>query len=293
MPLCMLKDIRLSYGSLYSFNMWVLAFGYLVLFLLAMEMGFRSGLSVDRNTLERVNVPVLTIETAMLGLVGLLLGFSTSMAVSRFEERKHLVLEEANALGTSYLRTELLVPPHNKEMQALLCRYVNFRLESIKSGEDLTRIIASRKETTRLQSEFWNQVSVFAENDPHPVLASLLLQSINQAIDMEGARWMALHNIVPRSVMIANATVALLAASLVGFSFGLAGKRQPYSMALLSIAITIVLAVIMDLDRPRSGFIVVSQQPMIDLRAQMVDQNGSCPTGTEGSPAKDPVRSLQ
>lgn len=281
------------YGSLYAFALWVLAIAYLVLLLLAMEMGFWLSRRVDPKTVECVNIPVLTIETAMLGLLGLLLGFTTAMAVSRFEERKHLVLEEANALGTSYLRTQLLAPPHDKEMQALLCRYINFRLESINAGEDLARITAARNETIRLQSEFWTKVSVFAQNDPHPVPASLLLQSINQAIDMEGARWMALHNVVPHSVMIANATVAVLAASLVGYSFGLARKRQPYSMAVLSIAITIVLAVILDLDRPRSGLIRVSQQPMIDLRAQIVDQHGGCPRGMQSSAAKDPVRSLQ
>ena len=289
----MLKDIGLIYGSLYSVALWVLAIAYLALFLLAMEMGFRFARRVAPDVLQRVNTPVLAIETAMLGLLGLLLGFSTSMSVSRFEERKHLVLEEANALGTSYLRTQLLASPHDKEMQALLCRYVDLRLESTKAGEDLARITAARNVTMRLQTEFWNKVSVFAKNDPHPVPASLLLQSINQAIDMEGARWMALHNIVPHSVMIANATVGLLAASLVGYSFGLAGSRQPYSMAILSIAITIVLVVIIDLDRPRSGSIRVSQQPMIDLRTQMVGQNGNCPQGDQYGAAKDPARSLQ
>jgi hypothetical protein len=242
---------------------------------------------------DHVNTPVLTIETAILGLLGLLLGFTTSMAVSRYEERKHLVLEEANALGTSYLRTQLLAPPHDKEMQALLCRYVDWRLESMKAGEDVARISAARNHTMGLQSEFWNKVSVFAENDPHPMPASLLLQSINQAIDMEAARWMALHNIVPHSVLIANATVALLAGSLVGYSFGMAGKRQAYSMAVLSISITIVLAVIIDLDRPRSGFIRVSQQPMIDLREQIIGQNGQCPAGGPYPAAKGSPRSQQ
>jgi len=283
----------LIHVSFYGVALWVLGLGFLLLFLLAMEVGFRSGRRLDPEEMERLDTPVLSIEAAMLGLLGLLLGFTTSMSVSRFEERMHLVLEEANALGTSYLRTQLLAPPHDKEIQALLCRYVDLRLESIGAGEDVERISAARNQTMRLQNDFWNKVSVFAQNDPHPVPASLLLQSINQAIDMEGARWMALHNIVPHSVMIANATVALLAASLVGYSFGLAGKRQPYSMAVLSIAITIVLAVIIDLDRPRSGLIRVSQQPMIDLRAQMTDQNGSCPRLDQYAPAKEPARSLQ
>jgi prepilin signal peptidase PulO-like enzyme (type II secretory pathway) len=93
----------------------------------------------------------------------------------------------------------------------------------------------------------------------------LLLQSLNHAIDLEGARWMALQNHVPESVIFVNAVVALLAAMLVGYTFGVNGRRNVFSMGLLALSITLVLWVIIDLDRPRSGFIRASQQPMIDL----------------------------
>ncbi len=98
--------------------------------------------------------------------------------------------------------------------------------------------------------------------------AGLLLQSLNEAIDLESARWMTFHDHVPESVIYVIALVALLAAMLVGYTFGVSGRRQLFSMCALALAITMVLAVIVDLDRPRSGFIRVTQQPILDLQRQ-------------------------
>jgi hypothetical protein len=113
--------------------------------------------------------------------------------------------------------------------------------------------------------EFWARAVAYGQKDPNPVRAGLLLQSLNQAIDLESARTMALQNHVPASVIYVNAIVGLLAAMVVGYAFGLHGRRQIFSMCVLAVAITLVLTLIIDLDRPRSGLIRVSQQPMIDL----------------------------
>ena len=94
----------------------------------------------------------------------------------------------------------------------------------------------------------------------------LLLQSLNEAFDLETARWTAFQNHVPASVIYVNAVLGLLSAMLVGYMFGVDGRRNFFSMCLLALSITLVLAVIIDLDRPRSGFIRGSQQPMIDLQ---------------------------
>jgi uncharacterized membrane protein YeiB len=97
------------------------------------------------------------------------------------------------------------------------------------------------------------------------VRVGLLLQSLNEAI-LESARRMAFQNHVPQSVIYVNGIVGILATILVGYAFGLNGRRQIFSMCMLALAITLVLAVIVDLDRPRAGFIRVSQQPMTDLQ---------------------------
>ncbi len=95
------------------------------------------------------------------------------------------------------------------------------------------------------------------------------MQSLNEVIDLDAARWMAFQNHVPETVIYVIAVVGLLAAMVVGYAFGLGGPRQFFSICMLSLAITLVLMVIIDLDRPVEGLIRVSQQPMLDLQKQL------------------------
>jgi hypothetical protein len=120
-----------------------------------------------------------------------------------------------------------------------------------------------------LQDAFWQRAVAYGQKDPNPVKAGLLLQSLNEVIDLDGARWMAFQNHVPETVIYVITVVSLLAAVVVGYAFGLGGVRQRFSICILSLAITLVLAVIIDLDRPREGLIRVSQQPMLDLQKQL------------------------
>jgi hypothetical protein len=269
-------EIGLDNSFLYTFHIWAIIAAFFVLFLVSLEIGYRFGLRVDPEASVRSASQLTSIEVAVLGILGLLLGFTTSMAVVRFEERKHLVLEEANAIGTSYLRTSLLAQPGGQEIAGLLCRYVEVRLEYARTEENMSQLEAAHNKALRLQQEFWSKAGVYAQNDPHPVLASLLMQSLNQTIDLEAARWMALQNTVPKPVVIANILVALLAGALVGYNFGIFGRREIFTTILLSLVVSAVITVILDLDRPKTGFIQISQQPMIDLHEQLVDSNGHC-----------------
>lgn len=252
-------------GFLHGASEIVIYFAFLALMLAATEAGFRLGRKSEDSTPEKTKSQVSTVEAGILGVLGLLLGFTMSMAVSRFEARKQLVLEEANAIGTSCLRAELLPPPEGPEIARLLREYVTVRVQHGTAGNDLSRLDGLLAQTVRLQKELWSRAAAYAQKDPNPVRAGLLLQSLNQAIDLESARRMALRDHVPASVLYVNSIVGLLSATVVGYVFGLSGQRQIFSMCVLALAITLVLAVIIDLDRPRLGFIRISQQPMIDL----------------------------
>jgi hypothetical protein len=249
----------------YRTNEVVINWVFFALMLTATEAGFRLGRKLEARTPENIKSQISTVEAAILGILALLLGFTVSMAVSRFETRKQLVLEEADAIGTSSLRVQLLPAPAGPEIQSLLRRYVDVRVQYGTTGNNLARLEDLNRQTTRLQTEFWTRTAAYAQQDPNPVRVGLLLQSLNEAIDLAEARWMAFQNHVPESVIYVNATVGLLSAMLVGYSFGVNGRRNIFSMFMLAVSITLVLAVIIDLDRPRSGSIRVSQQPMIDL----------------------------
>ena len=251
-------------GFLYGTNEIVIYLVFFAFMIATTEAGFHLGRRSEDNTPDKTKSHVSTVEAGILGVLGLLLGFTMSMAVSRFEVRKQLVLDEANAIGTSCLRTELLPVPQGSEIASLLRQYVDVRVQYGTAGNDLP-LDALHTQTVRLQNEFWARAVAYGQKDPNPVRAGLLLQSLNQAIDLESARTMALQNHVPASVIYVNAIVGLLAAMVVGYAFGLNGRRQIFSMCVLALAITLVLTLIIDLDRPRSGLIRISQQPMIDL----------------------------
>jgi hypothetical protein len=250
---------------LYETNEVIIQCVFFTLMMAATEVGYRLGRKSAANIPENTKSQISTVEAAILGVLALLLGFTMSMAVSRFEIRKQLVLEEADAIGTSRLRAQLLPAPAGPEIVTLLRQYIDVRVQYGNAGNDLTRIEELNAQTAQLQTELWTRTTAYAQQDPNPVTAGLLLQSLNQAIDLGEARWMAFQNHVPESVIYVNAAVSLLSAMLVGYSFGVNGRRNIFSMCVLAVSITLVLAVIIDLDRPRSGFIRGSQQPMIDL----------------------------
>jgi hypothetical protein len=251
---------------LYAANEWVLPVVFLALMLTAGEAGFCLGRKPDQQTSADTRSQISTVEAGILGVLALLLGFTTSMAVTRFEARKHLVLEEANAIGTAYLRTQLLPENEGKEIAGLLRAYANIRVPS-KEGQDIyEQIIAARQESARLHDAFWQRAVAYGQKEP--IRAGLLLQSLNEVIDVDEARWTAFQNQVPATIIYVIIVVGLLALLMVGYTFGLGGRRQLFSICVLSLAISLVLAVIIDLDRPE-GLIRASQQPMLDLQKQL------------------------
>lgn len=253
-------------GFLYQTNEVLIQGVFFVLMVAATEVGYRLGRKVEARVPENTKSQISTVEAAVLGVLALLLGFTMSMAVSRFDGRRQLTLEEADALGTACLRVQLVPAPAGPEIASLLRQYINIRVQYGTVGNDPARLNSLHTQTEQSQTELWTRIVPYAQQDANPVRSGLLLQSLNEAFDLETARWTAFQNHVPESVIYINAVLGLLSAMLVGYTFGVNGRRNVFSMCLLALSITLVLAVIIDLDRPRSGFIRGSQQPMIDLQ---------------------------
>lgn len=254
----------MSINSLYSAPNWFIQVVFLLLMTGAIEFGYRLGVRATGATRERARGQISVIEGSLLGILGLLLGFTMSMAVSRFDIRRHLVQDEANALSTAYLRSALLPKPSKTRARELLQQYAKVRLQWGEATDHVERVRMLRNEGLRLQDHIWNVAVENGLRSPNP-LNALFLQSLNEAIDLEGLRWAAYQSHIPSSVICLNVVVALFAATLIGYAFGLDRVRHLLSMCLLDVAITVALGMIVDLDRPRRGFITVSQQPMVDL----------------------------
>jgi hypothetical protein len=135
---------------LYRTNEVVINWVFFALTLTATEVGFRLGRKVEARTPESIKSQIFTVEAGMLGILALLLGFTMSMAVSRFEIRKQLVLEEADAVGTSSLRAQLLPAPAGPEISSLLRQYVDVRVQYGNAGNDFARLEDLNRETARL-----------------------------------------------------------------------------------------------------------------------------------------------
>lgn len=246
---------------------WLITILILSAMTLACEVGYRLGRRSNVADTTKALVPF--VASSILAIVALLLGFTMSMSVSRYDARRLLVLQEANAINTAYLRTQALPAPESTELQELLRRYAEVRLSVSQAALDLQKLRTGRQEAARLQNQMWSCAATLAQNEPQSLPAALLLEALNNAFDLENARWISFVAHVPESVIYVNAFMGLVAALLVGYDYGLTGHRHPLSEALLIVSITVLLAVIIDLDQPHRGVVRVSQKPLIDLQQRL------------------------
>jgi hypothetical protein len=210
-----------------------------------------------------------TLEGAILGLLALMIGFTFAMALSRFEGRRDGVLNEANAIGTTALRARLLPAPHAAETLKLLREYAQIRLnitQRVASSADLDAAIVS---SNTLQEALWQQAKAVSAKDNAMVPTGLFIQTLNEMIDNHEKRLTALRNRVPNIVLIALYGVAIIASAFTGYASGLEARRTRLPIYLTGILVASVILMIQDLDRPNTGFITVSQQPLIDTAASI------------------------
>ncbi|MFL5099545.1 MAG: hypothetical protein ACJ8E5_02980 [Xanthobacteraceae bacterium] len=237
----------------------------LAVILVASEIG--RGLGVHARGRGGENAS--TLESAILGLLALMIGFTFAMALSRFEARREAVLNEANAIGTTALRARLLPAPHNAEALKVLREYVQLRLDITRRVPSSTELNAATARSNGLQEALWQQAMAVAAKDSGLVPTGLFIQALNEMIDSQGKRLAAFHSRVPNIVLLALYGVATVASAFAGYAAGLGARPSRLPVYLMGLLICAVILLIEDLDRPGTGFITVSQQPMIDTAASI------------------------
>jgi hypothetical protein len=250
---------------LFGLNEWLIFVVVIALFLSASEIGFRLGWWGQSKSNEPTRSQVGMLQAASLGLLALLLGFTFSMALTRFDTRKQLVLDEANAIETTYLRAQLLPEPTRKEVSNLLRRYVDVRLEFYQAGINQRMLRKVDDETEKLHRALWLYAIAAGGQDPRAITTGLFIQSLNDVIDLHAKRVTALENHVPENIFVLLIIVATLSLGLVGYGAGIGRDRNLLPTVISVILIASVILLIMDLDRPRRGLIKVSQQSMVHL----------------------------
>lgn len=202
------------------------------------------------------------ILAATLTLLGLIIGFSFSMAISHYDQRKNYEEAEANAIGTEYVRVDVLPPADAARVRTLLRNYLDQRVLFYKT-RDPQQLGQINTATAQLQSELWGAVQTLAVAQPSPISA-LAVSGMNDVLNSQGYTQAAWWNRIPIAAWVLLVVIAVCCNLMVGY-----GARRPESEAILFLVMPLVVAIsfflIADIDSPRGGVIHVRPQNLVSL----------------------------
>ncbi len=230
------------------------------------ELCYRIGVMVQSRTDDEVKALTGSVQASVLGLLALLLGFTFSMSMQRFDNRSMALIDEANAIGTAMLRADLLPVEQRAETKAQLLEYAKAR--SALSAIDLTltqQRQAYRNQISEIQAKLWTLAIAAAETDSRPVTTGTFLSSLNEMIDSQSKRGALLRAHVPEPILLLLLFVFVASVGMMGYSSGLSRKRIFAPLVLVSLLITLIVFIIIDLDRPKRGLIKVDQSALTEL----------------------------
>jgi hypothetical protein len=246
--------------------LWALFLATMAIVMVFLETGFRLGRHRSHRMEQEKESSVGAVVAATLGLLGFMLAFTFGIAGTRFDARRQAVLDEANAIGTTFLRAGLLPDDQGKNIRRLLRNYVDIRLEAVRTGDIETAL----RRSNELHGQLWAETEAIVKKTPESILAGLFVQSLNETIDLHETRIvMALHSRVPPVLWGTLYLLAALTMLGVGYHAGLTSSIRSLAFLVLVLTFSAVMVLVADLDRPHEGMIRVSQRAMIDLRNTM------------------------
>ncbi len=246
---------------------WVVFVGYLLLFTLSIEAGFRlgrwKGPSADVLAESR-KAQAGTVLGAMLALVGFLVAFTFGMAGSQYDARRKLVIDEANAIGTTYLRAAHMPEPHRSNIRRLLREYAADRQIVAEVVSDEMKVRAQQ-----FHEKIWTESTMITRADRTPVV-SVFIQSLNETIDIYAKRVdVVLWKRIPDMLFVVLSFLSMVVMVMYGYWMGWSDRRHVFPTTLLVVAYATVFLLVVDLDRPSGGFFQVSHQPLVELSQSM------------------------
>ncbi|MGA9967522.1 MAG: hypothetical protein WBQ10_20155 [Terriglobales bacterium] len=203
------------------------------------------------------------VQASTLTLLGLIIGFSFSMATSRYDLRKTYEEAEANAIGTEYVRAGLVPGPNAATLRTLLRKYLDLRISFYRTREtrDLRRVNA---DTTQIQNQLWSAVQYPAVAQPSPVIA-LAVAGMNDVLNSQGYTQAAWWNRIPTAAWTLMIAIAISCNLLIGYGARTGGAKSGL-LFILPLVVSISFLLIADIDSPRGGFIHVAPQNLVALR---------------------------
>ena len=253
--------------------LFVLIFGLCMLagMLLFLELGRRIGLRQKAKDPEGGREGLGAVEGAIFGLLGLLIAFTFSGAAARFDTRRQLIVEEANAIGTAYLRIDLLPPGAQPGLRESFRQYVDARLAVYRALPDIAMAKAELAKATALQGEIWKQAVTACQQVTSPATMTLVLSALNEMIDITTTRTVALKTHPPPVIFGMLVGLALASSMLAGYGMSIGRSRSWLHVLGFTAMMVITLYIIFDLEYPRFGFIRIDafDQVLIEVRNAM------------------------
>ena len=250
---------------------WAVFAATIVVVMAAIEAGYRLGQAMHRRSEDERESPVSAIAGAILGLAAFMLAFTFGIVAERYDARKGLVRDDAIAIRTAWQRSDFLPEADRAEAKALLRQYVDSRVTLVEEGaRDIEHVKDTLLEAQRIQDRLWNMAVVNARKDMNSDVAAMYIDSLNEVSGINARRVaVGIQARIPSTIWVVLYCITILAMMSVGYQTGIAGSKRSMVRPILALSFALVFALIASLDRPDSGILKVTQQPLIDLRDWM------------------------
>ena len=242
--------------SFYLIDHRLLALAMVAVLVIIVEISYRAG-TRWKDAPDSLRSQVSGIGAAMLGILGVLLGFTLSKAIARWDVRRDVIVEESNAIGTLWLRAGLLEDPLRDELRSALQEYTDTRIALGGSRGDLEALRSAHSEGAVLHAKIWSVVERADQPGTSPAILSTLIAGANELIDLHELRVASIENFLPAYLILLLPCITAAAVASLAWSFGATAERGRTPILLLALLICAVILLIMDVNRPQRGRIGV------------------------------------
>jgi hypothetical protein len=243
---------------------WAIVLGAALLIFAMNEAGFRLGRSKGPGLTSQD--PSAVVQGAAFTVLALLLGFSFSLALGRYDARRGALTREANAIGTTYIRAKLLDARDAETARTDLRAYVEQRIAFARADANPDQRRLAETKSVEIQRDLWQLAAQAAHRDPRSTIVPLFINALNDtiALSIEEAAVLSAH--IPDIVIIGILLIAFIASAMMGYGFGRQGQRALAFKGLFAIMLAITIGLILDLDRPQRGLIRVNLAPLQNVQ---------------------------